>query len=143
MSKSGGLEHIYLHWAYPPSAYNNSSFVGVNKYACTLHVPVGSKQWYSTADGWKEFYNIQEEAAVTIVTQPVPLYGGIIQGALQYNYDDNARLTATGNMGYNFQAWMENNQIVSANREYTFTVDGPRTLYAIFLTSTPGHPKTS
>ena len=131
-----GLRHIYSHWAYPPVAYNNNTFQGVNKFACTLYVPVGSKQYYSLADGWKEFFspvdNIQEEAAVSIIARSVPLYGGVISGLLQYNYDAEAKLMATGNMGYNFQGWMENNQIVSTNREYTFTVEGPRTLYAIF-----------
>ena len=127
-----GLDHIYSHWAYPPSAYNNSTFEGVNKYACILHVPIGSKEKYASADGWKEFNNIQEEAAVTITARPIPLYGGIIEGVLQYNYDETATLIASGNMGYDFQAWMENETIVSTNKEYSFLVEGPRTLYAIF-----------
>jgi len=131
-----GLTDIYSQWAYPPTAYNNSTFQGVNKFSCKVHVPVGSKQYYSVADGWKEFFspvdNIQEEAAVVITVHSVPTHGGIINGALQYNYDETAKLTAIGNMGYDFQGWMENNQIVSANREYTFMVEGARTLYAIF-----------
>ena len=131
-----GLRDIYSHWAYPPVAYNNSSFSGVNKFVCKLHVPVGSKQYYSVADGWKEFFspvdNIEEEAAVTIVARSVPAYGGVVSGLLQYNYDAEAKLTATGNMGYDFQGWMENNQIVSTDNPYTFIVEGSRTLYAIF-----------
>ena len=128
------LEHIYSQWANPPAAYNNSTFEGVNKYACILHVPVGSKNKYAGADGWKEFYidNIQEEAAVAITARPLPLYGGIIDGVLQYNYDETAKLTATGNMGYDFQGWMEDEAMVSTNREYSFTVEQPRTLYAVF-----------
>ena len=130
------LEHIYSHWAYPPTAYNSSTFSGVNKYMCMIHVPVGSKQYYSLADGWKEFFSpidrIEEEAAVTLVARAVPLYGGEIGGLLQYNYDATAKLTATGNSGYDFQGWMENESIVSANREYSFTVECPRTLYAVF-----------
>jgi len=129
-----GLENIYSEWANPPAAYNSSTFAGVNKFACIVHVPIGSKTKYSLADGWKEFYidNIQEEAAVTIIAQPVPLYGGIISGTLQYNYDATATLTASGNMGYDFKGWMEDNKIVSASNAYSFVVNGPRTLYAIF-----------
>ena len=61
------LKHIYSQWASPPTAYNNSTFQGVNKYACTIHIPTGSRNDYSTADGWKEFFNFEEEAAITIV----------------------------------------------------------------------------
>jgi len=134
-----GLRHIYSHWAYPPVAYNSSTFQGVNKFTCTLYVPMGSKQYYSVADGWIEFFapvdNIQEEAAITIIARSVPRYGGVISGLLQHNYDAEAKLTAIGNTGYDFQGWMDNNQIVSTDREFTFIVEAPRTLYAIF---TPG-----
>jgi hypothetical protein len=131
-----GLEHIYSHWANPPAAYNNSTFEGVGKYSCIIHVPVGvdSKNKYATADGWKEFYadNIWEAAAVKLVARSLPDYGGIIDGSLEYNYDDNATLTAGGNSGYDFQCWMEGNAIVSTSSAYTFTVTAPRTLYAVF-----------
>ena len=131
-----GLKHIYSHWAYPPTAYNNSTFQGVNKFNCTLHVPIGSKQYYSVADGWKEFYSpidkIEEEAAVTLTVRSIPLYGGVVDGRKQYNYDETATLTARGNMGYTFQGWMEDDQIVNTAAEYAFTVVGPRMLFAIF-----------
>jgi hypothetical protein len=131
-----GLEHIYSEWANPPVAYANSTFDGVNKFNCILHVPIGSKAKYASAQapGWNEFYidNIQEEAAVTITARPIPLHGGIIDGTLQYNYDATARLTASGNMGYDFKCWMENENVVSVNREYEFTVEGARILYAVF-----------
>jgi hypothetical protein len=131
-----GLEHIYSHWANPPAAYNNSTFEGVNKYGCIIHVPVGvdSKNKYASADGWKEFYaaNFWEEAAVTLVARPVPLYGGVIEGSLQHNYEGTATLTAGGNSGYVFQGWMEGETIVSPSATYTFTVTAPRTLYAVF-----------
>ena len=132
----GGLEHLYSEWAYPPTAYANSTFNGVNKFSCVLHVPVGSKDKYSSpqALGWNEWWleNIQEEAAVTIVARPLPLYGGVISGALQYNYDDNASITANGNMGYSFQGWLEGQTIVSISATYNFMVTAPRTLYAVF-----------
>jgi hypothetical protein len=131
-----GLEHIYSHWANPPAAYNNSTFEGVGKYSCIIHVPAGvnSKNKYASADGWKEFYidNIWEEAAIKLVARPLPYYGGVIEGSLEYNYDDNATLTAGGNWGYDFQCWMEDNTVVSTDNEYTFTVTAPRTLYAVF-----------
>ncbi|MDR0871964.1 MAG: leucine-rich repeat domain-containing protein [Prevotellaceae bacterium] len=127
------LKDIYVYSAAAPVAYEG---ISESVYAlCVLHVPVGRRDHYSTRLGWKEFLNsggIEEEAEFTLTVRPVPLYGGIIEGALQYNYDDNARLTASGNMGYDFQAWMEGESIVSTTREYNFTVDGARTLYAVF-----------
>jgi len=37
-----------------------SPFVGVNTTTCILHIPVGSKSNYQTANEWKEFANIVE-----------------------------------------------------------------------------------
>ena len=75
-----GLEHIYSQWAYPPTAYNNSTFESVNKFACVIHVPTNSKQYYSVADGWKEFFTIQEEAPIKITVKSVPINGGVFNG---------------------------------------------------------------
>ena len=43
---------------YPPVCYS-FCFSGVNK-AIPLYVPAGSVDYYSQAEEWKEFYNIQE-----------------------------------------------------------------------------------
>ena len=132
MSGCSGLEHIYSQWAYPPTAYNNSTFESVNKYACVVHVPANSKQYYASADGWKEFFTIQEEAPVKITVKSVPINGGIFNGITEYERNATATLEATGNSGYDFQGWMEGDAFVSANRIYSFTATANRTLYAIF-----------
>ena len=54
------LTDIYSHRASPPEL-EADAFYDVNTPACTLHVPVGSKQHYEKADGWREFVNIQED----------------------------------------------------------------------------------
>ena len=63
LSGCSGLEHIYVKQTMPPAAYANTTFRGVSKFACILHVPVGSKQYYShsAAVGWNEFVLIKEE----------------------------------------------------------------------------------
>jgi hypothetical protein len=129
-----GLTDIYAHRAMPPSAYANSTFDGVNKFSCKLHVPAGSKQYYShaAAAGWNEFFTIEEEAPLVITALPLPYYGGEITGVTAYNYEDVAAITAHNNMGYDFQGWMEGQSIVSASPTYSFTVTSPRTLYAVF-----------
>ncbi|MCD8293838.1 MAG: leucine-rich repeat domain-containing protein, partial [Clostridia bacterium] len=43
----------------PPTAYRNP-FANVSKYSCVLNVPAGSKEKYSQAQYWREFYNIVE-----------------------------------------------------------------------------------
>lgn len=128
-----GLEHIYAHRALPPSA-NANTFEEVNKFACKLYVPADSKQYYShdAAIGWKDFFFIEEESAIQIVALPVPFYGGEITGITQYNYEDEAIVTAHPNMKYNFKCWMEGENLVSTSTEYRFTVNGSRTLYAVF-----------
>ena len=62
------LTDIYSHATYPPDVYDETTFGSVNKSTCTLHVPVGSKQRYEAADGWKEFVNIVEDATMDIAT---------------------------------------------------------------------------
>ena len=53
-------------------AVNSSTFNDVDKNACTLYVPYGAKETYSSTKGWSEFANIVElepiatEASVTI-----------------------------------------------------------------------------
>ena len=54
------LTDIYSHRIYPLEL-GLHAFDRVNKSACILHVPVGSKQHYEEADGWREFVNIQED----------------------------------------------------------------------------------
>ena len=41
-------------------AMNSSVFSSVDKAACTLYVPIGSKQTYATTDGWSDFLNVEE-----------------------------------------------------------------------------------
>jgi hypothetical protein len=129
-----GLTDIYTHRAMPPSAYANSTFDGVSKFSCRLHVPANSKQYYShtAAAGWNEFFTIEEEAPLTVTALPLPYYGGQVTGITAYNYEDNATIEAHSNTGYNFQAWMEGTSVVSIDNPYIFTVTAPRTLYAVF-----------
>jgi hypothetical protein len=61
------LQHIYVNRVSPPIAVNNSTFVGINKNTCTLHVPAGSQYAYSIADGWNEFFNIVDDLEIPFV----------------------------------------------------------------------------
>ena len=43
-----------------PAVLGNRAFVNVDKEACTLYVPIGSKSAYEEAAGWSDFLNIKE-----------------------------------------------------------------------------------
>ena len=45
-------------------------------------------------------------------------------------------MNATAAPGYTFSNWTENGNVVSTNAQYTFTVNGNRTLVANFTAST-------
>ena len=64
----GSLADIYSFNDIPPLAYNNSTFSGVDKNSCRLHVPIGCQSKYAAADGWQEFFNIVEDLSIYFIT---------------------------------------------------------------------------
>ena len=61
-----------------------------------------------------------------------PAEGGSVMGNGTYEQGQSCTLTATANAGYTFANWTENDEVVSTNATYTFTVDTCRTLVANF-----------
>jgi len=59
----------------------------VDKWDCTLIVPVGSKSAYQAADQWKEFFFI-EESDVTAINR---IYDDEAEGRIEGIYDLNGR----------------------------------------------------
>ncbi len=47
---------------------NFSTFGGVDQQVCTLVVPKGSKEAYQSAEGWKDFLNIEEYEDITDIS---------------------------------------------------------------------------
>ena len=68
----------------------------------------------------------------TIAATANPSAGGTVSGAGEYNHGTSCTLTATANTGYTFSNWTENGSVVSTNANYSFTVEGARTLVANF-----------
>ena len=62
-----------------------------------------------------------------------PEIGGSVTGAGNYDYGTQCTLIATPNEGYGFVAWTENDETVSTDAEYSFTVTGERSLVAVFM----------
>ena len=89
---------------------------GYNKitYIATIQITGGGTQQY------------------TINVSANPTIGGSVTGGGTYNQGQSCTVTATPNAGYTFTNWTENGNVVSTNRNYTFTVTGNRTLVANF-----------
>ena len=67
---------------------------------------------------------------VTVTANPAA--GGTVSGGGTFNYGQSCTVHATANTGYNFINWTENGSPVSADADYTFTVQGNRNLVAVF-----------
>jgi hypothetical protein len=67
-----------------------------------------------------------------IAASATPSVGGTISGAGTYNHFASCTLTAAANEGYTFINWTEDGSQVSTDAEYSFTVNGARTLVANF-----------
>ena len=68
----------------------------------------------------------------TITVSANPTNGGTVTGGGPYNQGDSCTVSAMAANGYSFTNWTENGNVVSTNRNYTFTVTGNRTLVANF-----------
>ncbi len=85
-----GLIEIYSYNPTHPSIYK-STFLYVNKEDCVVYVPVGSYDDYSTADEWKDFFNIVEMTEFSIETleaSDITDSSATLNGSVTAAYDD-------------------------------------------------------
>ena len=68
----------------------------------------------------------------TITVSANPTNGGTVTGGGTYQQGQSCTVSAVAANGYSFTNWTENGNVVSTNRNYTFTVTGNRTLVAHF-----------
>lgn len=68
----------------------------------------------------------------TITVSANPTNGGTVSGGGTYQQGQSCTVTATSNTGYTFSNWTENGNVVSTQANYTFNVNGNRTLVANF-----------
>ena len=57
---------------------------------------------------------------ITVAANPVA--GGTVTGGGYYNLETSVTITATANTGYTFINWTKDNEVVTTNASYTFTV---------------------
>ena len=69
-----------------------------------------------------DVFNFISASTFTITATANPEAGGMVTGGGSYEMNAQCTLTATANAGYTFVNWTKNNQEVSTNATYTFTV---------------------
>ena len=72
----------------------------------------------------------QNSYSIAVTSNPTE--GGNVTGGGQYFFGDVCTLSATSNSGYSFVNWTENEEIVSTEAIYSFTVTGTKALVANF-----------
>jgi hypothetical protein len=75
-------------------------------------------------------------SSYTITVSANPNNGGSVTGGGTYNQGQSCTVTATPNTGYTFTNWTENGSVVSSSANYTFNVEGNRSLVANFTLNT-------
>ena len=120
--------------ALVPPTLGNNVFISAD-YNMPVQVPCGLLNTYQNAEGWNVFTNIQEPNLCLwdITAMAVPTVGGTVSGAGTYEQGQTCTLTATPNEGYEFVKWLEGDQEVSTDSTYSFTVEGDRSLIALFI----------
>ena len=73
----------------------------------------------------------------TITAMASPIEGGTISGEGEYEVGSICTLTAMPNEGYTFTYWMENEQQVSTDAEYSFIVTSDNNFVARFCSNEP------
>ena len=69
---------------------------------------------------------------INIVVSASPAQGGTVSGGGSYMFGEICTVTATANAGYSFLGWVENEQLLSTELEYSFSVMQERNLTAMF-----------
>jgi hypothetical protein len=77
-------------------------------------------------------FDVAVDSPFTIVAASNPTNGGVVTGSGVYIGGASAIVTATAKSGYVFRHWTENGAMVSSSSNYSFMVQGPRTLVASF-----------
>ncbi len=136
-----GLTSVAVLAETPPSVVSNT-FYGVSA-SIPVYVPCGSKSAYQVASYWNSFTNYIEICPYTVFASANPIEGGTITGTGMYDEGSVVSLTATPAEGYTFVNWTENDEEVSTDATYSFTVTSDRTLVANFSEIPPDNHWTS
>ena len=94
-------------------------------------VSTDSRYTFTVTDNRNLVANFQIQSYVITAT-PYPSNTGTTTGSGTYSYDQSCSVNAIANEGYDFLYWTENDEVVSTDATYTFTVTDNRNLVANF-----------
>lgn len=85
-----------------------------------------------TVDGDRDLVAGFHPIVFEITLEANPIEGGSVEGNGTYLFGETVTIHATANSTYNFTGWKENEDMVSTELDYTFTVDGSHHFVAVF-----------
>lgn len=139
---------IYFGTAPDPATTGTklvASSEGTGSFTCTMTGLVEGTTYYvcayatnstGTAYGSVVSFSTLQIPSYIIDVSASPSSGGTVVGAGIYQQGQSCTVHATPNSGYAFLNWTEGGSQVSTNANYTFTVNGNRTLVANFQLQT-------
>ena len=118
-----------------------STMTSLGEYT-TYYVRAYATNEAGTAYGEQKTFITEQLPGYTITLSANPTIGGTVSGGGTYQQGQSCTATATANSGYTFTNWTENGNQVSTNVNYTFYVNGNRTLVANFTNNGGGNVPT-
>lgn len=85
-----------------------------------------------TSYGSEVSFTTAQIPTYTISVSANPTNGGTVSGSGTYQHGQSCTVHATANSGYTFLNWTEGDSVVSTQANYTFTVNGNKSLVANF-----------
>ena len=74
----------------------------------------------------------QTTSLVTVAVEENQIGFGSVSGGGSFSCGSECTVIASANEGYVFRYWLEGNEVVSLDAEYTFAVDGDVSLFAVY-----------
>jgi PKD repeat protein len=134
------FDYLYIYDGTSTSATLIGQYSGSNSPGTVVATnAAGALTFRFTSDygvnaaGWVATVSCFEPAPVYITVSADPSNGGTVSGGGEYAYGETCTVTATPRNGYTFNGWMENEEVVSNELEYSFTATSDRDLVATFV----------
>lgn len=142
-----------------PVAIAETNFDATTYINATLRVPIGSLEAYKNADGWKNFFNIVEDANITDDIFTITIDKEMYEGSISVEYEEaipeyqsykfvrkgsTVKITVTPERYYKLSALYVNGVDVMADvvdNTYTTTVQGSMLISAKFVWSDTPEPE--